>query len=87
MKIINRTHFVWVTYSRADGKPLLLGGGTYTVEGKKYKEKFEFGGPGLLAELVGKEQTFTAEVEGDRWTLTGTLSNGFDVREVWRKVK
>lgn len=87
VKIINQTHFVWVTYVREDGRPLLLGGGTYRFEGKTYKEKYEFGGPGLPAELVGKEQTFTAELEGDKWTHSGTLSNGFLVREVWHKVK
>jgi len=87
VKIINHTHFVWVTYNREDGKPLLVGGGTYTIDGKKYKEKYEFGGPDLPAELVGKEQTFTAEIEEGKWTHIGTLSNGFEVNEVWRKVK
>ena len=87
VRIINQTHFVWVTYEREGGKPLLLGGGTYTFDGKTYKEKYEFGGPGLPAELVGKEQTFTAELEGDQWTHAGTLSNGFRVREVWNRVK
>ena len=87
VKILNQTHFVWVTYERQDGKPLLLGGGTYTFDGKTYKEKYEFGGPGLPAELVGKEQTCTAELKGDQWTHTGTLTNGFRVREVWRRVK
>ena len=87
VKIINQTHFVWVTYEREGGKPLILGGGTYTFNGKTYREKCEFGGPGLPAELVGKEQTFTAEIDGDKWMHTGTLSNGFRVREVWRRVK
>jgi len=87
VKIINRTHFVWVTYIRADGKPLRVGGGTYTIDGKTYKEKFEFGGPDVPAELVGKEQTFTAELQEDKWTLSGTLSNGLEINEVWRKVK
>jgi hypothetical protein len=87
VKIINETHFVWVTYNREDGRPLLLGGGTYTFDGNTYKEKYEFGGPGLPAELVGKEQTFTAELEGDGWIHSGTLSNGFEVKEFWRKVK
>jgi hypothetical protein len=87
VKIINQTHFVWVTYVRADGKPLLMGGGTYTFDGKTYKEKYEFGGPGLPAELVGKEQTFTAELDGDMWTHTGTLSNDFFVKEIWHLVR
>jgi hypothetical protein len=87
VKIINQTHFVWVTYAREDGKPLLLAGGTYTFDGKIYKEKVEFGGPGLPAELVGKEQTFTVELEGDKWTHSGTLSIGLRIEEVWRRVK
>ena len=87
VKIINQTHFVWVTYVREDGSPLLLGGGTYTFDGKTYKEKYEFGGPGLPAALVGKEQTFKARLDGDKWMHSGTLSNDFRVREVWRRVK
>ena len=87
VKIVNQTHFVWVTYVREDGTPLLLGGGTYTYDGKTYRENCEFGGPGLPVELVGKEQSFTAELEGDKWTHSGTLSNGLRVREIWRKVK
>jgi hypothetical protein len=87
VKIINQTHFVWVTYFREDGKPLLMGGGTYTFDGKTYKEKYEFGGPGLPAELVGKEQIFAAELDGDKWTHSGTLSNDFEVREIWRRVR
>jgi hypothetical protein len=87
VKIINETHFVWVTYVRQDGRPLLVGGGTYTFDGKTYKEKYEFGGPGLPAELVGKEQVFTAELDGDKWTHSGTLSNDFRVDEVWRRVR
>jgi hypothetical protein len=87
VKILNQTHFVWVTYVRADGRPLLMGGGTYTFDGKTYKEKYEFGGPGLPAELVGKEQTFTAELDGDTWAHTGTLSNEFFVKEIWHRVR
>jgi hypothetical protein len=83
VKIINRTHFVWVTYNRQDGTPRSVGGGTYTIDEESYKEKFEFGG----ADLVGKEQTFTAKFEEDKWQHSGKLSNGVDINEVWRKVK
>src|SRR5262249_18443095 len=47
VKVINLTHFVWVTYVRDGGQPLLVRGGTYTFDGKTCKEKYEFGGPGL----------------------------------------
>jgi hypothetical protein len=87
VKIINPTHFVWVTYEREGGRPLVLGGGTYTLDGRTYKEAYEFGGGSLPAQLVGKEQVFTADLDGDTWTHEGTLSNGFHVKETWRKVK
>jgi hypothetical protein len=87
VKVINRTHFLWVTYNRPDGTPLVMAGGTYSIDDKNYKEKVEFGGPGLPAELVGKEQTFTADVVDGKWNLTGTLSNGIEINEIWNRVK
>jgi hypothetical protein len=87
VKILNGTHFVWVTYDRDTGRPLKLGGGTYTFDGEHYVETYEYGSPGLPEELVGKKQEFTALIDGDRWHHEGTLTNGFSVREVWRRVK
>jgi hypothetical protein len=87
VKIINETHFVWVTYARKRGLPLVLGGGTYTFDGSTYKEFYEFGSRCLPQQLVGKEQVFVAEVDRDEWTHSGTLTNGFRVREIWRRVK
>jgi hypothetical protein len=87
VKIINATHFVWITYQRSDGTPILVGGGTYRFDSKTYTEKYEFAGPGPLAELVSKGQTYSAEVDGAHWTHTGTLTNGVSIRQSWRKLK
>lgn len=86
IKILSRTHFVWVTYERSTGMPLLLAGGTYRFDGKTYIEKVEFGSPGIPQELIGKEQVFTAMFEGDQWYHEGILTNGFHVRELWEKI-
>jgi hypothetical protein len=40
-----------------------------------------------LQKVVGKEQTFQVEVDGDTMIQTGTLSNGQKLREVWKRVK
>jgi hypothetical protein len=87
VKRLNRTHFVWVTYDRDTGLPLLMGEGTYTFDGKRHVESCEYCSPGLPQDLVGKEQEFTAEIDGDRWLHEGTLTNGFHVRETWKRVK
>jgi hypothetical protein len=83
VKIINRTHFVWVTYNRRDGTPRSVGGGTYTIDDKNYKEKLEFGS----ANVIGKEQTFTGKFEADQWELSGKLTNGVEINEIWNRVK
>jgi hypothetical protein len=66
IKILNRTHFVWVTYERDTGLPLLMGGGTYTFDGITYRERVEFGSSGSPQELIGKEQVFTPRFAGDQ---------------------
>jgi hypothetical protein len=69
--------------------PVTAAGGTYTLEGDTYKERVEFGrfGTPELQKVVGKEQTFQVEVDGDTMIQTGTLSNGQKLREVWKRVK
>ena len=85
IKVINKTHFVWVTYDRATGRPLALGGGTWKSDGKTYRETPDFGSPGIPQELIGKEQVFDVNIDGDVWLLTGTLTNGVRLRETWRR--
>jgi hypothetical protein len=81
--------FIWVTYEKASRMPVTAAGGAYTVEGDTYKEQVEFGrfGTPELQKAVGKEQVFKVEIEGDTLVQTGTLSNGQEPREVWRRVK
>lgn len=86
IKVINRTHFVWVTYERNTGRPFVVGGGTYTFDGKVYKETFEFGSRGIPQQLLGKEQSLKVDLAGGEWQLSGTLTNGMRIREVWRRI-
>jgi hypothetical protein len=86
IKILNATHFVWVTHERSTGMAIALGGGTYEFDGNTYVERLEFGSEGLPLELLGHDQVFRAEIVGDLWYHEGTLSNGFEVREIWRRL-
>ena len=87
VKLINKSHFMWATYDRDTGVLLASAGGTYTFDGETYKEKVEFGSPGIPAELIGEEQTFTVDLDGKTWKHEGTMSNGLQVRETWRRVQ
>jgi hypothetical protein len=89
IKVINQDHFIWVTYEKESGLPLAAAGGGYTLQGNTYKERVEFGrfGTDELQKTVGKEQTFQIKIEGDTLLQVGTLSNGQELREVWKRVK
>jgi hypothetical protein len=89
VKVINQDHFIWVTYDRESKESLTSAGGPYTFKDGTYKEQVEFGRFGTpdLQKVVGKEQVFKVEINGDTLTQTGTLSNGQPIEEVWKRVK
>jgi hypothetical protein len=86
VKLITATHFTWVVYDREKKLPQASAGGRYSLKGDAYKEQIEFAFEGLQ-DLVGKEQPFTVRFEGDRFFLSGTLTNGTRLEEVWVRVK
>jgi hypothetical protein len=86
IKIISEGHFIFVAYDTEQGKPLYTGGGTYILNGNSYTEHMDFASDQISAGLIGKDQSFTIKVDGDMFTQTGTLSNGKDLSEIWKRV-
>jgi len=87
VKLLTGSRFVWATYERDSGMLVASAGGTYEFDGKTYIERLEFGSEALLLELVGREQVFTAKLDGEEWYHTGTLTNGIEVRELWKRLE
>jgi hypothetical protein len=85
VKIISGGHFIFTAYDTATGKPLYIAGGTYALNGTSYIEHMEFASDQISA-LIGKDQRFTVKIDGDTFTQTGTLTNGKDLSEVWKRV-
>jgi hypothetical protein len=85
IKIISGGHFIFVAYDTEKGRPLYTGGGTYLLNGNSYTEHVDFASDEIAAGLVGKDQPFTVKVEGDKFTQTGTLSNGKSLVETWKR--
>ena len=86
IKIISGGHFIFVACDTEKGKPLYTGGGTYILNGSSYAEHIDFASDEISAGLVGKDQPFTVKVDGDTFTQTGTLSNGKDLSETWKRI-
>lgn len=85
IKIISGGHFIFAAYDTATGKPLYAAGGTYVLNGTAYVEHMDFASDPISA-LVGKDQSFTVKIDGDAFTQAGTLSNGKDLSEVWKRL-
>ena len=86
IKIISGGHFFFVAYDTETGKPLYTGGGTFILNESSYTEHIDFASDQISAGLIGKDQPFTVKVDGDTFTQTGTLSNGKDLSETWKRV-
>jgi hypothetical protein len=87
VKLLTGSRFAWVTYETETGMLVGSAGGTYELDGRAYIERLEFGSEALLLELIGRDQVFAADLEGDEWHHTGTLTNGVEVREVWKRLE
>ena len=85
-KMLSGGHFMFAAYDTKTGNPLYAAGGTYTLDGNSYVEHVDFASDKLPAELIGKSQSFTIELDGDTFTQAGTLSNGKPLTEKWNRV-
>ena len=86
IKLITATHFTWVQYNADTRNVESTAGGPYTLDGGSYTETIEFVGTGMETYL-GKKQSFTIKVDGDKLYQSGQLSDGLKIEEVWRRLK
>ena len=85
IKILAGGHFIFVAYDTQSGKPLYAAGGAYTLKGSEYTERMQFASD-KIADLIGKDQSFVVQVDGDTLTQTGALSNEKPLLEKFRRL-
>lgn len=86
VKHITPTHWTWVTYDAKAMTPLASAGGTWSLEGDKYKERIDFASD-THPHLPGKEYTFTLKFEGDKLSIKVSPNADFEADEVWERMK
>lgn len=86
IKMITATHFTWVDYDTTTKKIGSSAGGPYTLQDEAYTETIEFVGDGMETYL-GKKQTFTIKIDGDKLSQSGQLSDGLKIEEIWQRAK
>jgi len=86
LKMLTATHFTWVDYDPESGNVNSMAGGPYSLKEGVYTETVEFIGKGMETYL-GKKQTFTIKVDGDKLSQSCQLSDEMKIEEIWRRVK
>jgi hypothetical protein len=86
IKMLAGGHFMFAAYDTQTGKPLYAAGGTYELKGNSYVEHMDFASDKLPSGLIGHDQAFTVERDGDTFTQKGTLSNGKPLMEKWKRI-
>lgn len=85
IKFITGKSFCWVSYYSGTGKISGSAGGTYTLEGDTYTENIEYGLN--MDAYLGTKSVFTVRIEGDVMFITGSLSSGQRIEQIWHRVK
>jgi hypothetical protein len=85
VKLITENSFQWTSYDASTKRITSSAGGSYTLEGDSYTEMLEYGFN--MEPYVGTLSIFKIEVEDDMLFITGKLSTGYLVEEVWQRVK
>jgi cell division protein YceG involved in septum cleavage len=81
-KWFSKTRFITVTYAET-GQIKRINGGTYTFDGNVYIENVQFSAP----HSAPGQTKFTIEFSGGEMQISGILSSGGSLTEVWRKME
>ena len=84
IKLITENNFCWTDCDVASHLVSSTSGGSYTFVDGNYTEKLEYGSAGMLG-YVGHDQKYTVKIENNKLYLSGALSSGQRIREVWEK--
>jgi hypothetical protein len=85
IKLITETHFTWVQFDTATKKVSGTAGGTYSLNENTYTESIDFGL--AMDTYLGQKHAFTIRVEGEKFSLSGSLADGLKIEEVWQRAK
>jgi hypothetical protein len=86
IKMITETQTVWFEFPTSTREIQAGAGGAYTLVGDTYTESKDFAVGGMMPYL-GKKHVYTIHIAGDRLTVSGVLSDGLKIEEVWHRIK
>jgi len=85
LKMITDSYFIWVSVDSVKRAIVSSAGGRYRLEGNNYTEMLDFGIG--MSSYTGTQPTYTVKTEDDLLFLSGLLSPGYRIEEIWKRVK
>lgn len=85
LKMITDNYFIWVSVDSVKRAIGSSAGGRYILEGNNYTEMLDFGLG--MSSYTGTNPTYTVKTEDDLLFLSGLLSPGYRIEEIWKRVK
>ena len=85
-KIMSAGHYLWLSFDPRTGKVLRSGGGTYTLEGERYKAHVDYSNAQDLRGVAGQDYEGTCRLDGKLWYHYGHMPNGAVFDELWERV-
>jgi hypothetical protein len=89
IKMIGKTHFLFIRQDTTNKELFFSGGGTYIIEGNKYTETLEFASWG---EDIGIPISYNCEFTDSMWIMTGPVNEGdqlpvWTLHEEWKRIE
>ncbi len=82
IKFIKDNSFCWIDIKSENNQVEDSAGGIYNLKGNSYNEFIEYGGTGMK-DYTNNEQKFTIKIDNEFMYLSGVLSSGQKIKEVW----
>ena len=91
IKMISRTHFVWISQDTSRYNVSGFGGGRYTLNGDNFTEHIDMF---IAPYWVGKSVPYKIKIEGDTFIQSGTVpykewgfaDSDYKTIEVWKRI-
>lgn len=85
IELITDSYFTWTIFDKNTKRVLSSAGGKCNFDGNLFNVSVDFGLG--MDPYLGKQQTYKISFGGDIYFLSGFLTEGYKIEEIWQRVK
>jgi len=85
LQLITEDQFIWATYDTSSKKILESAGGNYSFDGTHFVVDVDYGFN--MDGYLGISSNYNLQLEKDMYFLSGNLTDGYKIEEIWQRIK